>query len=96
MDPQALLRSRREDILRVALKWGVRDVRVFGSVARGQARAGSDLDLLVDLEAGRSLLDLVGFELDLEEMLGIEVDAVTLPSLHRLIRDSVVAEAVPV
>lgn len=80
----------------MARKWGVKDVRAFGSVARGEARPGSDLDLLVDLDPGRSLLDLVGFELDLEELLGIEVDVVTEPSLHRLIRDRVLAEAVRV
>lgn len=96
MDVAGPLHSRRDDILRLARKWGVKDIRVFGSVARGEARPGSDLDLLVDLEPGRSLLDLVGFELDLEEHLGVEVDVVTEPSLHRLIRDHVLAEAVRV
>jgi predicted nucleotidyltransferase len=96
MDPSVLLATRREDVLRIARKWGVTDVRVFGSVARGEATQRSDIDLLVDLEPGRSLLDLVGFELDLQEALGVDIDAVTEPSLHRLIRDAVLAEAVPV
>jgi hypothetical protein len=70
------------------------NIRVFGSVARGEATAASDVDLLVDLEPGRSLLDLSALRLDLCDLLGREVDVVTTASLHPTIRDQVLAEAV--
>ena len=72
-----LVRARREDILRAASKRGAYNVRVFGSVARGDADEQSDLDLLVDMETGRSLFDLGGLLVDLEELLGFPVDIVT-------------------
>jgi predicted nucleotidyltransferase len=70
-------------------------VRVFGSVARGEARPESDLDLLVEFEADRSLLDLIGLELDLRDLLGSHVDVTTVASLKDRIRPRVLAEAVP-
>ncbi len=84
-----------DQILRVAREHGAHDVRVFGSRARGDARPDSDLDLLVRFEDGRSLLDLVGMKLALEELLGVRVDVVTERSLSRYIRDRVLAEARP-
>jgi predicted nucleotidyltransferase len=84
-----------DEILRVAREHGAHDVRVFGSRARGDARPDSDLDLLVRFEDGRSLLDLVGMKLALEELLGVRVDVVTERSLSRYIRDRVLAEARP-
>lgn len=84
-----------DPILRVAREHGAHDVRVFGSRARGDARPDSDLDLLVRFEEGRSLLDLVGMKLALEELLGIRVDVVSERGLSRYIRDRVLAEARP-
>jgi predicted nucleotidyltransferase len=77
MTIERLLAEKRDEILRLAASRGARNVRVFGSVARGEARADSDIDLLVDVESGRSLLDVVGLWLDLEELLGRKVDLLT-------------------
>jgi len=75
------LRGRRAEILRVARKRRARRIAVFGSVARGEARAGSDVDLLVDFEPGASLLDQAGLFQDLEELLGVGVDVVSRSGL---------------
>lgn len=75
------LRRRRAEILGVARKRRARRIAVFGSVARGDAHSGSDLDLLVDFEPGTSLLDHVGLFQDLEELLGVGVDVVTRSAL---------------
>ena len=90
-----LLKERREEILRLASKYGARNVRVFGSVARGAGRPESDVDFLVQMEEGRSLLDHVGLMQGLEDLLGKKVDVVTESGLHWYIRDRVLAEAVP-
>jgi hypothetical protein len=87
--------SRREEILHIAARHGAHHVRIFGSVARGEAGKGSDVDFLVRLEPGRSLLDHVALIQDLEDFIGCRVDVVTDRSLHRLVRDRVLAEAVP-
>ena len=89
------LRSRRTEILAVARKRGARNVRVFGSVARGDAGPDSDIDILVEFEPGRSLLDHAGLMLDLSELLGCKVDVVTDRGLRPRIRDRVLLEAVP-
>jgi predicted nucleotidyltransferase len=89
------VRSQREAIWRIAAQYGVRKIRIFGSVARGEARADSDLDLLVDLEPGRSLLDQVGFEQGLEELFGCEVDVVAEGGLSPYLEARIVAEAKP-
>ena len=94
MSLDELLQSKREDILRTANRYGAFNVRVFGSVARGEADSESDIDLLVDMEAGRSLLDLSGLLIDLEDMLGCNVDVVTERGLRDRIRDRVLKEAV--
>jgi predicted nucleotidyltransferase len=90
-----LVRMRGE-ILAAAARHGATNVRVFGSVARGDAGTASDVDFLVDFEPGRSLLDLAGLLVDLEDLLGIPVDVVTEPGLKARIRQRVLAEAVPV
>jgi uncharacterized protein len=89
-----LLRTKREDILRIAKNYGAYNVRVFGSVARGEADSESDIDLLVNMEPGRSLFDLGGLLMDLEELLGCNVDVVTEDGLRDRIRARVLREAV--
>lgn len=83
----------REEILRIAAQHGARNVRVFGSVARGDDRADSDVDLLVEMEDNRSLLDLVGLEQDLEDLLRRDVDVLTDASIHPDLRLRITAEA---
>jgi predicted nucleotidyltransferase len=87
--------EHREEFLRIAARRGARNVRVFGSVARGEDRADSDsdIDLLVNMEADRSLLDLVGLEQDLEELLRRNVDILTDASIHPALRARITAEA---
>ncbi|HEV2201200.1 MAG TPA: nucleotidyltransferase family protein [Bryobacteraceae bacterium] len=88
----ALHLEKREEILRLAAQHGARNIRVFGSVARGENRDASDVDFLVDFEPGRTLFDLIRLRLDLRELLGAEVEVVTPGSL-RYIRDRILAEA---
>jgi hypothetical protein len=95
MELENLLKTRRELILATARKYGAYDVRIFGSVARGDARPDSDLDFLVKLEAGRSLLDLARLLRDLQALLGCNVDVVTEAGLRPRIRPEVLAEARP-
>jgi predicted nucleotidyltransferase len=90
-----LLEANREDILRIAARHGASNVRLFGSLARGDAAADSDVDLLVTLEKGRSLFDLGALLEDLKTLLGRDVDVVTENGLRARIRDRVLKEAVP-
>jgi predicted nucleotidyltransferase len=87
------LRARRREILKVATNRGARNVRVFGSVARGEAHADSDVDLLVEMEPGRTALDLSELILDLEEMLARRVDVVEIrrpsPNVEQILREAV-------
>jgi hypothetical protein len=91
---EELLKEKREEILSVCAKHGACNVRVFGSVARGEADDQSDIDLLVDMEPGRSLLDLGGLLMDLQALLGQKVDVVTERGLKPRIRERVLAEAI--
>jgi len=95
MSLEQLLRQYRDDILRLAAKHGARNVRVFGSVARGEDRPDSDVDFLVDLGPNRSFFFPGGLVADLEDLLGRHVDVVTEKGLHSVIRDRVREEAVP-
>ncbi len=90
-----LLETKREEILRIATKHGARNVRVFGSVAKGEARHDSDVDFLVEMEAGRSLFDLARLTVDLEDLLRCEVDLVEQEALHWYVRERILEEAVP-
>lgn len=95
MDIGEILNEKREEILRIAERHGAHNVRVFGSVVRGESRPDSDLDVLVDLEPGRSLLDHAALQLELEELLGCKVDVVVERGLRKRIRERVLNEAVP-
>jgi predicted nucleotidyltransferase len=95
MEPGLILKRQRKEILATAKRHGAYNVRVFGSVARGEARADSDVDLLVNLESGRSLLDLARLLRELESQLGCKVDIVTEAGLRPRIRQEVLREARP-
>ena len=90
------VREKHDDVFRIAAGHGARDVRVFGSIARGEGREDSDLDLLVKMDDDRSLLDHVALIRDLEELLGGKVDVIPEEALHRSIRDKVLREAVDI
>ena len=87
--------DQREAILEIATRYGARDVRVFGSVARGDVTPSSDLDLLVRFEPGRSLLDHGGLVMDLRELLGIKVDVIDEEAMRSRFREHVLKEARP-
>ena len=95
MDLAEQVKAKREEILRIAARHGAHNVRVFGSVARGEAREDSDLDLLVDMEPGRSLLDHSELLQDLRELMGRKVDVLTEPALYWLLRRRILREARP-
>jgi len=95
MDINELLQEKREAILQLAAKHGAQNVRVFGSVARREANEQSDVDFLVDMEPGRSLLDMGGLLMDLRELLGREVDVVTEKGLYWQLRRRILKEAMP-
>jgi predicted nucleotidyltransferase/DNA-binding XRE family transcriptional regulator len=89
------IRRQRRAILDTARKRGVTNIQVFGSVARGESDAGSDLDLLVDLKPGRTLIDLAGFRRDVSDLLNLPVDVATADMLKDRLRDEVLEEALP-
>jgi predicted nucleotidyltransferase len=95
IDSVTLLKDKRKDILRIAARYGARNVRIFGSIVRGEATIDSDVDFLVNMEPGRSLFDLGGMLMDLQDLLDCKVDVVTEKGLRARIRDSVLKEAVP-
>jgi predicted nucleotidyltransferase len=87
--------DRRPEVLRIAHRFGARDVRVFGSVRRGQATDESDLDLLVRFRRGSDLFDQMRLERELAKLLGRKVDVVTEAGLHPLVRPQALFEAIP-
>jgi predicted nucleotidyltransferase len=89
------LRSKRDAILAIAKRYGARDLRLFGSVVRGEADAASDIDFLVELEPGRSLFDLGGLLMDLKEHLHCKVDVMTPAMLKSRVRQGILREALP-
>ena len=95
MSPSDVLAANRESIIRLANLHGARNVRVFGSVARGDATEASDVDFLVEMEEGKSLLDLVGLWQDLQDLLGRRVDVISDGGISPYLRAKILAEAVP-
>ena len=90
------LQKRRNEILQEAARHGAFNVRVFGSVARGDATRESDVDFLVDVERGRSLLDLIGLNQSLEDLLDCPVQVLTEPEISQHFRDQVLGEAIAI
>lgn len=95
MEAEKLLKEKRGIIIELAAKYGARNPRIFGSVARGEAGPGSDIDILVKMEEGRSLLDLSALVLDLKDRLGVKVDVVSEDGLYWLLRRRILKEAKP-
>jgi predicted nucleotidyltransferase len=89
-----MIREKRDEILRIAHTHGARNVRLFGSIARGEGKPESDIDVLVEMEPGRSLLDMIAIKQDLEDLLGRKVDIVTEAAVSPYIRNAVVNGAV--
>jgi len=94
MNLSQLIQQKRRQIIEIAQGHGARNVRLFGSVARGDDTEASDLDLLIEMEPGRSLLDIIAIKQDLEELLGCKVDVVTEAAISPYLRDKVLHEAV--
>lgn len=95
MSTLEILRNRRDEICAVGAEYGARDIRLFGSVARGEDGPESDVDFLVRFEPGTTLLDQVGLIIEFERLLGRKVDVVSDRGLKKRIRDQVLREATP-
>jgi len=95
MEVKQLLKNKRHAVLALTAKHGAQNPRIFGSVARGEAGSESDIDLLVKMEDGRSLLDLSALALDLKDLLGVKVDVVSEDGLYWLLRRRILKEAKP-
>ncbi len=89
-----LLQAKRQEILALGARHGARSLQVFGSFARGEAHAGSDVDFLVELGPGATLIDLGSLQMDLQDLLGRKVDVVEPDALHWSIKEDVLREAV--
>jgi uncharacterized protein len=94
MNISELLQQKRRQVLEIAEGHGARNIRLFGSVARGEETESSDLDLLIEMDSGRGLLDVIAIKQDLEELLGCKVDVVTEAAISPYLRDKVLHEAV--
>lgn len=94
MSIHELLQSKRKNIFQIAARHGAHKVRVFGSMARGTARRGSDVDFLVEMEEGRSLLDHAALVLDLERLLKCPVDVASERGLRQPLRKEVLRDAI--
>lgn len=95
MEIEKLLEQKRNIVLALASKHGAKNVRVFGSAVRGESSPESDIDLLVKMEDGRSLLDVSALVLDLQDLLGTKVDVVSEDGLYWLLRRKILKEARP-
>lgn len=94
MNVSKSLSNKRDEILRITAAHGARNLRVFGSVSRGDANDKSDIDLLINLEPGRTLLDIVAIKQDLEDLLGCKVDVVTEDAVSPYIREQILKNAI--
>ena len=93
MPISTLLREKREEILRIATKHGARNLRIFGSFARGEEQPDSDIDLLVEMERDRSLLDIIAIKHDLEDLIHRKVDVVTANAISPYLREKILKSA---
>jgi uncharacterized protein len=93
MNTLELLRNKKADILAAAARHGAGNVRVFGSAARGEDTEASDIDLLVSMEANRSLYDLIGLQQEIEQMFGRRTDVLTDKSINRYLQERILQEA---
>ena len=96
MNIDTLLKKKRDEILEIAARHGARKIRVFGSVVAGKSGPDSDIDFLVDLEPGKTLLDIVAIKQDLEDILDCPVDVVTEEAISPYIRSEIVEKAISV
>lgn len=90
----AEVRARKDSLMEIGRRYGISNVRVFGSVARGEATQGSDLDLLIDVEPGHGYFDMTAFALDVEDLLGVFTQVATERGLKERMRERILAEAV--
>ena len=88
------IEKKKPDIINILKKYNASNIRIFGSYARGEETADSDLDLLIDFEGGVSLFDRIALKQELEDLLGIKVDVAKPDNLHCLIREQVMKEAI--
>ena len=88
------LKEKRRQIFAVAKRHGARRIRVFGSLAKGESRRDSDVDFLIELEPGRTLLDVVAIKQDLEDLLQRQVDVVTEDAVSPYLKDEIVTQAI--
>ncbi len=95
MDLYKLVRTKRDEIIVLASRFGIKDIRIFGSVARHETHEGSDIDFLVEFSPGTSLLTHAAFQRELTELLGCNVDVASVHGLKEQIRHSVIQDAVP-
>lgn len=95
MNTLSTLQIRKAEILALAAKHGASNVRLFGSVVRGEDQPDSDVDFLVDMQENRSLFDLIGLQQDIEKMLGRKVDVLTPDGINRYLKDRILGEAAP-
>ncbi|MGO9445095.1 MAG: nucleotidyltransferase family protein [Thiobacillaceae bacterium] len=95
MSTLSIVRNKRAEILILAAKHGASNVRLFGSVVRGEDHENSDVDFLVDMQDTRNLFDLIGLQQDIEKILGRKVDVLTENGINRYLRDRIISEAAP-
>lgn len=95
MSLNKLITGNRDAILKIAQRYNAVNIRVFGSMVRGDAEYNSDVDLLVDLDVNISLLDRIAMIQEIEDLLGRKIDLVTPDKLHSVIKDRVMNEAIP-